>query len=384
MYTTWLGRPEDGPPTWDVRVRRVMSAVLLAGMSAAVAATEVRHWSPPRSVAVLALLGVCAVAMFGAGLLGRHAPRYVPWVLVPTAVLCAVLGILSPQGVGFLFLFMPVGLASNRWPLRESALLTAGTAALYWFGYRLAWGDWPEWYLLAALAGSYLGGRLDRAYHERVRQSAELLAQTQRARDAEARSAALAERTRLAREIHDVLAHSLAALAVQLEAADALLAGGRADDARDVVQTSRRLAREGLAETKQAVLALREGGTVPLPEALAGLVRIAGPTATLRVTGTATDLGHETGFALYRIAQEALTNAGKHAPGAPVDVELSRTPAEVTLVVTNGPGTGGQALSDTGSGYGLVGMRERLEPLGGTLTAGPDGAGWRVTAKISV
>jgi signal transduction histidine kinase len=185
--------------------------------------------------------------------------------------------------------------------------------------------------------------------------------------------------------VHDVLAHSLGALSVQLDAADALLEKG-ADPAkaRHLVQQARRLAVQGLDETRQAVRALRDE-PVALAEQLASLAAREG--AELTVTGATRTLRADAGLALYRAAQEALTNARKHAPGAAVSIQLGFDPMSTVLVVTNGPGPNGAApgdLRDTGGGFGLVGMRERIALLGGEVVAAPSSRGWTVQVAVPV
>jgi signal transduction histidine kinase len=192
--------------------------------------------------------------------------------------------------------------------------------------------------------------------------------------------AALDERARIAREMHDVLAHSLGALGVQLEVAEALLAerGDLAGGLRRV-QRARLLAHEGLDEARRAVAALRDD-VVSLHEALARLVadgrRDRGLEVDFAVTGAARPLAAATTVSLLRIAREALTNAAKHAPGSAVSVTLDYG-AGVTLTVYNA-----SVSESAASGHGLTGMRERIELVGGTLTAGRSGEGWLVTAEV--
>ncbi|CAM5696741.1 hypothetical protein STAFG_3295 [Streptomyces afghaniensis 772] len=228
-----------------------------------------------------------------------------------------------------------------------------------------------------ALAGYTL--RLD----AEARGSAQrLLAQERAARAAEAESAALAERARIAREIHDVLAHSLSAQLVHLEAARLLIErGGERDRVLERVVAAREMARGGLAETRQALSALR-GELTPLEEFLNQLV---GTTdgAEITITGERRALPAEASQAVRRAAQEALTNARKHAPGAKVCLRLDYNPYEVTLDVRDSGGSPGE-LTGTGAGYGLLGMRERAELLGGSLEAGPGEEGYVVTLKVPV
>ncbi len=216
-----------------------------------------------------------------------------------------------------------------------------------------------------------------------------MLAQERAARKAEAESAALRERGRIAREIHDVLAHSLSAQMVHLEAARLLIErGGEQEQVLERVVAARRMARQGLAETRQALSALR-GEMTAAEEFLRELVDSEG--ALLRVGGEVRHLPAEAGLAVRRVAQEAMTNARKHAPGAKVAVRFDYLPGEVELEVRDfgaspvdnaagGPVDNG--LGRSGSGYGLLGMRERAELLGGTLEAGAVEEGFVVRLRV--
>ncbi len=123
------------------------------------------------------------------------------------------------------------------------------------------------------------------------------------------------------------------------------------------------------------------GGNAPLPDAasLPALVEqfgSAGADVTLTIDGDISDLPGTTGLALYRIAQEALTNAVKHAPGSPTEVRLTVAPGEVTLTADS------QVVPGSGTGLGVLSMRERAESVGGTCEAGPGGRGWLVRARL--
>jgi signal transduction histidine kinase len=209
-----------------------------------------------------------------------------------------------------------------------------------------------------------------------------------------AQAATLAERTRIARDLHDVLAHSLAAVSVNLQAAEGLLSSGTlpADNpelvkAIECIDRAGALTRDGLAAAKRAVLALREDAA-PLPTQLASLAeeyRTAGePAVNFEVSGEARPIPAEAGAAAYRTAQEALTNARKHAPGEPVTLRLAYEPDEVTLSVINPipPRRADRPLADTGAGFGLVGLRERAALAGGSFEAGPGAGNWQVTLRI--
>lgn len=234
----------------------------------------------------------------------------------------------------------------------------------------------------ATVTGMALAGYVLRLDAEARGSAQRLLAQERAARSAEAESAALAERARIAREIHDVLAHSLSAQLVHLEAARLLIErGADREQILERVVAARGMARDGLAETRQALSALR-GELTPLEEFLAGLVsESAGAEVT--VTGDRRPLSAEASQAVRRVAQEALTNVRKHAHGAKVRIRLEYDEHEVTLNVRDSGGTPGE-LTGAGAGYGLLGMRERAELLGGSLDAGPDEEGFVVTLKVPV
>jgi signal transduction histidine kinase len=235
---------------------------------------------------------------------------------------------------------------------------------------------------VAATGGMALAGYALRLDAEARGNAQRLLAQERAARAAEAESAALAERARIAREIHDVLAHSLSAQLVHLEAARLLIERG-ADRERilERVVAARGMARDGLDETRQALSALR-GELTPLEDFLAELVHTA-DGAEVTVGGERRPLSAEASQAVRRVAQEALTNVHKHARGAKVRLRLEYGPHEVTLDVRDSGGSPGE-LAEAGGGYGLLGMRERAELLGGSLEAGPDEEGFVVTLKVPV
>ncbi|MCH5675352.1 sensor histidine kinase [Streptomyces gilvus] len=234
----------------------------------------------------------------------------------------------------------------------------------------------------ATTAGLALAGYVLRLDAEARGSAQRLLAQERAARAAEAESAALAERARIAREIHDVLAHSLSAQLVHLEAARLLIErGADREQILERVVAARGMARDGLDETRQALSALR-GEMTPLEDFLTQLV---GTTvgAEVTVTGDRKPLPAEASQAVRRVAQEALTNVRKHAPGAKVRVRLDYADHQVTLDVRDSGGPPGD-LAGAGAGYGLLGMRERAELLGGSLDAGPDEEGFVVTLRVPV
>jgi signal transduction histidine kinase len=202
------------------------------------------------------------------------------------------------------------------------------------------------------------------------------------ARAAEEREAVLAERARIARDIHDILAHSLSAQLLHLEGARLLLRADRASEALERVELARDMAKQGLEETRRAITALREDRP-PLVEAVSALTgefqTTTGVGCELTMTGDTRRLDPEAELTIIRTAQEALTNVRRHAPGIAPGIRLTFGRASCSLEVTNeiaaSPGT-------PGSGYGLVGMRERAELLGGRLEAGERDGVFRVCLEV--
>jgi signal transduction histidine kinase len=232
----------------------------------------------------------------------------------------------------------------------------------------------------AAAMGGLVIGTSRRQVHEQAEQKAQVAVERERASVEHDRAELLAERNRLAREIHDVLAHTLGALSVQLEALNSGVGTEDSQQLHEGLGQTRRLVTEGLREARRAVTALRDDAA-PLPEQLKELCTESG--AELSIIGAYRALTPHVALALYRIAQEALTNATKHAPGAPVSVELAFTPGAVRIVVVNAEPVGpSRADTGDGGGYGLQGMRERVLLLGGVFDAGPSAPGWRVEAKL--
>jgi signal transduction histidine kinase len=225
----------------------------------------------------------------------------------------------------------------------------------------------------------YVVARLAARLGEGQEQAEQLLLELAQTREAQARAAVLAERQRLAREMHDVLAHSLSGLALQLEGAR-LRASGRDDP--ELVQSLERahhLARSGIEEARRAIGMLRDD-ELPGPERLPALVaefeRDTGIPATISVAGDGGVLGSDARLTLFRTAQEALTNVRKHARAERVELRLAYEPAGMRLSVEDFGAP--PSASPNGGGYGLTGMRERAELLGGTLTAAATDAGFRV------
>jgi signal transduction histidine kinase len=238
--------------------------------------------------------------------------------------------------------------------------------------------------LLLAVTGQFIRRGRESQDHTEL-----LLAQLEDAREGEAAAAALTERSRIAGELHDVLAHSLSGLAIQLHGARKIadreaVSGGL----RAAIERSAELAKAGLADARQAVGALR-GDRLPTLGQLAALVedfrRDTGADATLRVDGTSRPLPAEASLALFRGAQEALTNIARYAPDATTAVTVTYEAARTVVTVEDHVRVPQAAiLVGAGGGHGLTAMRERAARAGGTARAGPIADGWRVEVEVPV
>ncbi|MFJ9815307.1 sensor histidine kinase [Streptomyces sp. NPDC101151] len=378
-WTRWpsreaLGRAGITRPrrmlAWSVRL--LVIALLLWG---AFSQKHVGVWGALAAAAGVVLAAFVSWAFFHT----TYAHRLMPSL----ALMSVILGIaVAAEATGFrgpaLLIWCGAGIAAlERLPLGAALPVTSVALASY-----SAFNN-DVWLTTAAtVAGMALAGYVLRLDAEARGNAQRLLAQERAARAAEAESAALVERARIAREIHDVLAHSLSAQLVHLEAARLLIERGAGrEQILERVVAARGMARDGLAETRQALSALR-GELTPLEEFLTALVS-ASDGADVTVTGEHRALPAEASQAVRRVAQEALTNVRKHAHGAKVHLRLDYGQHEVTLDVRDSGGRPGE-LTGAGGGYGLLGMRERAELLGGSLDAGPDEEGFVVTLKVPV
>ncbi|SER37498.1 sensor histidine kinase [Streptomyces qinglanensis] len=236
------------------------------------------------------------------------------------------------------------------------------------------------------------------ALHGRQAARTELVVQEERTAEERTRRTLLEERNRIARELHDVVAHHMSVISIQAQAAPHLTENP-SEELRESLAGIRHNAVEALAELRRVLGVLRSEDALTdrhapqptlerLPELVAN-VRTAGLTVTTRISGEPCPLAPGVELSVYRIVQEALSNVLRHAPGAEAEVEIGYRPTEVTVrVVNSGPVPGstaraGAAPSAPGAGHGLPGMRERAAMLDGTLRSGatPDG-GWRVVAAL--
>jgi signal transduction histidine kinase len=411
--------PIDVPPAVKV-VRLIVLVIVLV----TVPLSTPHLGAGARGIAIAVTLVVSAVTWAIWNFVGDR-PRV--WLAL-LAVMGAAGGALA--GLSSLSTAVAVGCvvtvsAGARLPAELSVAIVAETVAAFLIA-GLVSGTPSEALIgwTAGFIGLWAFGLTRRAYLLRAVEAEQALEQARRAHAAETQAAALAERARIAREIHDVLAHALAAVSVNLQAAEGLLdavpdKGPELAKVVECVERAGALTKEGMAETRRAILALRDdsvgapAGYAARPSAqpagpgaagdaadpadppaerlthrLRDLVdehRAAGDTAVeFTVAGTPRPLGSERALTVYRTAQEALTNARKHAPGQPVSLTVTYTPDEVTLRVSNPlPPTGTEGpLAHAGTGYGLTGLRERAALADGTLTAAAEDGQWTVRLTL--
>ena len=349
----------------------------------------------PVQIACYAVLGLALLAWTVLEASHAAAARYPAWALpVLRGVIAFASGFAAGAGGGgsamVVFAFVAAMAAGVNSDLAAAVAVTAASIlAIEVSG--LAFGQsygtllgLPAIVLAGLVIGHNWGG-----YRVQAEQAAALLAQREQLQAEQRRADLLDERARIAREIHDVLAHSLGALGIQIQAARSVLHKD-ADQASDLLAAAQQMAAEGLVETRRAVQALRTD-TLPLDEELALVTDTHAQRYHVPVSydtgGVPVALPPDATLALLRIAQEALVNAAKHAAGQPVAVRLDYGDADVRLTVRNDlpPGADTRRSADVSTvngGYGLTGMHERLRLLNGTLEAGRRDGQWIVTAEL--
>ncbi|WP_371863014.1 sensor histidine kinase [Embleya hyalina] len=364
------------------------------------------QWAVSLSVIAVGIATIRPVGFSGRGLavvvlivlnslflLGRNVPEdrvpprvAVVWMTLGIVAAAALIGT-ARSGTGYLFAYFLVGHIGYRLPLARAVPLAAlgGLLCGGVLYFRLGPGhETLPWGLGLSVALPVVMGIVSRSRQRAVEAVIESAESAERAARAEARTAALAERSRIARDVHDVLAHSLAGINMQLELVDALLDTGDLARVREANDKAHSLVKESLKQAQWTVHALREDA-LPLIPSLTAMVESSGHRDALTVGGTVREPSARTVQHLLRIAQEALTNAARHAPGGDVRVEVTFAAASTTLRIRNGPAT--REAAGSGGGMGLIGMRERIAMVDGTLTAGPitegpDRGGWQVEAVI--
>ena len=365
------------------------------GLLAFLIAPPSAPYALPVQIACYAVLGLALLAWTVLEASPAAQARYPAWALpVLRGVIAGASGVAAGAGGGgsamVVFAFVAAMAAGVNSDLAAAVAVTAaGILAIEVSG--LAFGQsygtllgLPAIVLAGLVIGHNWGG-----YRVQAEQAAALLAQREQLQAEQRRADLLDERARIAREIHDVLAHSLGALGIQIQAARSVLHKD-AGQASDLLAAAQQMAAEGLVETRRAVQALRTD-TLPLDEELALVTDTHAQRYHVPVSyhtgGVPAALPPDATLALLRITQESLVNAAKHAAGQPVAVRLDYGDADVRLTVRNDlpPGAGAPQPADVSTvngGYGLTGMHERLRLLNGTLEAGRRGGRWIVTAEL--
>jgi signal transduction histidine kinase len=339
-----------------------------------------------RGLAIAVAIAVFAVAWVSAmRLRGARVQVQLP-LFLGLILSSAVLVWLQPNGPGILGVFVAVGVAAMRGRGPVGAIgAVVGLIAVVAAGIAVTHRSVLS-ILLSALGVTafYLLSLQARRLREGQDQAEQMLVELAHTRQAQAEAAALEERQRLAREVHDVLAHSLSGLVLHLEGARLLAAQpDRAVDPElaDTIDRAHHLAKAGLDEARRAIGMLR-GDELPGPERLDALARAferdSDVPCRLEVAGAERELGSDARLTVYRVAQEALTNVRKHADARLVEVRLGYEPDGTRLSVEDFARNGVRPGPLADGGYGLTGMRERAQLLGGTLDAGATPYGFRV------
>ncbi|GAA1668977.1 sensor histidine kinase [Kribbella sp. NPDC056951] len=344
--------------------------------------------------------GLLGLAMLGPLIWRRTHPELVFFAVSSVAVLQWLGGVdLQPGNVGLIVALYAISVYGDV-RLSRIALGVGGLGVLmatsrYWSN-----SDWRQQVTMMVALGALVFGvwafgerRRTRALY--VVQLEERAVQAERDRDRESKLAVSAERTRIAREIHDVVAHGLSIMIVQADGG--LYAADQSPEAaKKALATIGDTGRASLTEMRKMLGLLKQEeqreldpnqprpqpGVSSLPE-LIDNVRDAGLSVDYQVTGAPRDLPALLGLTAYRIVQEGLTNTLKHAgPGAHTSVTLDFGREMLTVVVTD-DGRGGGVAPSTEPGHGLVGMHQRASVSGGTVNAGPKaGGGYEVIAKL--
>jgi signal transduction histidine kinase len=338
-----------------------LALVLACGLPFAVDARWPQLLRPgwPLAAAMLVVLGSATALLFYRPADGDAA------VLFFIALAAQVAGATGPQ------VSIPAGLAIVALPALASGLGGSRTPVMAAIGAGFAW-----------VAGSA------------VRAQARTAAELAEAQAAAAQHQIAAERQQLAREFHDLVGHTLSVTMLHMSAVRMSLEDGEPGEAVESLDQAQRAGREAMREMRQTVAVL---GSTPsdgpppalphardLPELVAGFAA-AGLKVDLDADADLTGIPDDVGLAAYRIAQESLTNAAKHAPDAVARVQVRVKAAELRLTVTNGivsPGLRDPSLP--GPGHGIAGMTQRARLAGGAFRAGPDGPRWRVEAIFPI
>lgn len=356
------------------------------------------RWAPPAVFALLVVIGLLVravdaprvgaaiVAICAALVLKRE--RHPAVILLATVLALVAVGVVcngTSSNVGWFANVVLMGWVATitRWPVWLAAAGAAVAVLVFeWVSDPdPGWGPWLAGTAFATIA-CWLG-----------RRQVEMAEQLRAAQAGLADRARAEERNRIARELHDALAHSLTVSLLHVTSARLAVEDDDRDEAARVLEVAERVGRAALAEVRQTVGMLRAephrvGGT-PLPDAtaLAGLVetvRAAGAPVSYTESGDVAGLPATIGVVLYRILQEALTNAVRHAPGVATTVRLAVTGTQVAMCVDTAPLPAPRPPANPTDGTGLASMRERAGAVGGTCTAGRYADGWRVEVSVPI
>lgn len=361
----------------DAKWRRELTFVVTAVITA---------WVAPTAVLRAATAGVLVAAFAAFLVLTRGPVKFQSAALIVSVAGGIASILLSHNGVGE----APVLLCAvyPRLVLPEVAGKVVTWLIGIAFGLAIGWIGRSPAGLLAGLGVPVLALRRQEQFQLRQEhdRALTLLAELEAARDAQALAAALEERGRIAREMHDVLAHSLSGLSLQLQATRAVAQReGVGPAVMEPLERAADLARTGVEEAKAVVSALRgtagDGATRGLGELPTLIERFPGH-AELEVMGQPRPVDGAVAHAVYRAVQESLSNAARYAPGSPVRVLLVWAPERLQASIEDdGPGDR-PVVAGQGSGEGLRGMRERALAIGGKLDAGPWQRGWRTRLVV--
>jgi signal transduction histidine kinase len=349
-------------------------------------------WRDPDALAYLLLVGGAAALLFR-----RRWP--LPVLAVTLACGLAYAARTYPEGPSQLAVFPALWTVALTVPRRQAWLATAVTAVaaasieLFLYGETMFDGE-PLYAAVTVLAAMWWGEavRARRAYVAELRDRAE---RAERSREEEARRRVDEERLRIARELHDVVSHTIGVISVQAGVAAHLL-HRRPDKAADSLAAIRQASDEALGELHAMLGVLREGdgdgGPAPLApapglaelDALIAQAAGAGIEVRVAVEGEPRRLPSAVDLACYRVVQESLTNVVRHAEASQAEITVTHLDDRVVVeVLDDGAAPSGNGA--VGSGQGIPGMRERARALGGSLEAGPrPGGGFRVQASLPV
>ncbi|MGY1844902.1 sensor histidine kinase [Modestobacter sp. SYSU DS0875] len=304
------------------------------------------------------------------------------------------LGAPGPGGAQLIGMAVLVGHAAAALSVRRGALVAAAATALVLVaGLLFSDSPWEGFFYLLVTGVAWGVGALVRQSRQRARELEVLAARLAAQQETVATAAAVAERARIAREVHDSVAHSVSVMVLQMGGLRRLLPDR--PEAQQVLLGLERLGREAVEEMRRVVGVLREpdtGDPAPQPsltrlEAVVDELRAGGVPVELHVTGEPVPLPQLVDVSAVRVVQEALSNVVRHAGAAATRVELAWRPDRVTVTVTDDgrPRVAGAAGDAAPGGFGQLHMRERVAVAGGSLEVGPvRGGGYRVRASFPV